>query len=391
MSNTWELKVSFAPLKHCFVSVPKRVADSLVAQGSSEVVLRLSTVDWQSNTRVSLLVAWDGSTSSADDLRVSPHLWSALRADSVVEVSCVPTPRSSAVLCVEPRSSDDWEVLELNAGYLEEQILSQLFVVSLGQVFPLWIYGKQLVVLCVKSIDCGESGVLRPNTSFVVEPKVRRTKKSANNPSLEKGPLVIRSVELRVLPADWVPGLAEGTAAAACDDWRDGCLISVTNVCFTNQLQQQQQQQQQQHQQQQQQQPDDGDSGGGASASRNLLVADRVVLRASRMAAVPRGCVAIRPETMMALQLRPYARVLVTGVSQSPSPSPEHVRLLVFSRKRVPVAKFWEVLCKKDGLVMNDGCMVQLEPGLMARVEIEKCEDGFVLASSAAKAELVLR
>jgi hypothetical protein len=371
----------FAPFKHCFVSVPKRVAETLLPSGVGEaVVLRLTTRDWQTGQECALLASWCGGVCPEGELRLSSHLWRALCEGSVVSVERLVTPpRSSAVLCVEPLSCDDWEVLELNAGYLEDQILSQLFVVSLGQQFPLWIFGKQIVMLCVKSLDCGASGVLRNNTSFVVEPKERRTKKPVERPAQTSAS--IRPVELRVLPSDWLSDLAEGVAASACEDWRDGVLLSVapilsvasvmasSNSAATS---------------------DDGDASHSESKSR--LAAASVVVRAEKRGAVPRGCVALRAETMMAMQLRPYSRVLLTSVTKVPSPPPERLRVLLFSRKRVPIANQWRAMCQNQQLVLSDGCMVVLEPGLLARVEFEKPEEeSFTLASSATKSELSLR
>jgi hypothetical protein len=371
---SWDLRVSLMPLKHCFVCVPANVAEALLHRGSSHVVLLLSTSDWQTGTVSSLLVSWDGSVSNSQDLKLSSHLWSAVQPDSVVKVEVAPLPRDITVLCVEPVTSDDWEVLELNAGYLEEQILNQLFVVSVGQVFPLWIFGKQVVTLCVKSIDCGSSGVLRPNTSFVVEPKARKTKKIVDRSTSSSGG-VIRTVELRVIPADWLPDLEEGVVASACDDWRDGALLRVTNVMSQGSSSNN----------------NTNGEGGNSLAEKTKLAAHHLTVRALRSSVVPRGCVALRAESMIAMQIRPFARVLVSAVTAAPSAAPDKVRLLVFSRKRVAVAKQWESLCGREKLVLSDGCVVQLERGLLARVEIEKMEEGFVLARSLTKAELTLR
>lgn len=42
-----------------------------------------------------------------------------------VAVKVLPDIPQAIGICVEPVSTDDWEVVEQNAGYMEEQILNQ--------------------------------------------------------------------------------------------------------------------------------------------------------------------------------------------------------------------------------------------------------------------------
>ena len=43
-----------------------------------------------------------------------------------VSVKALPDVPQAIGICVEPVSTDDWEVVEQNAGYMEEQILNQV-------------------------------------------------------------------------------------------------------------------------------------------------------------------------------------------------------------------------------------------------------------------------
>ena len=49
--------------------------------------------------------------------------------------------KSREMVALEPLSSDEWEILELNAGALEMGLLTQIQVVNPGQTFPVWIGG----------------------------------------------------------------------------------------------------------------------------------------------------------------------------------------------------------------------------------------------------------
>jgi len=44
---------------------------------------------------------------------------------AVVDLEAVPEVPAAASVTVEPADSDDWELVELHAGHMEEQILNQ--------------------------------------------------------------------------------------------------------------------------------------------------------------------------------------------------------------------------------------------------------------------------
>ena len=46
---------------------------------------------------------------------------------------------SKDLVCLEPLTTDEWEILELNAGAVEMGLLAQIQVLNPGQTFPLWI------------------------------------------------------------------------------------------------------------------------------------------------------------------------------------------------------------------------------------------------------------
>ncbi|CAO3600371.1 unnamed protein product [Absidia cylindrospora] len=79
---------------------------------------------------------------------------------------------------VEPHTEDDWEILELHAGYVEENLLSQIRVVYANQLMCVWIHGKTLVRLRVAELNPKSDFIkLTTNTEVIVAPKVRQITK----------------------------------------------------------------------------------------------------------------------------------------------------------------------------------------------------------------------
>ncbi|ORZ02500.1 P-loop containing nucleoside triphosphate hydrolase protein, partial [Syncephalastrum racemosum] len=112
---------------------------------------------------------------------------------------------------VEPHTEDDWEILELHAGYVEENLLSQLRVVYPGQLFCVWIHGKTLVRLRVGELD-PKQGYLKLNTNseVIVAPKVRKQPKPAADvaASLMRQQQLATHICLRNLPDTILPNLS---------------------------------------------------------------------------------------------------------------------------------------------------------------------------------------
>ncbi|MBW0464686.1 hypothetical protein O181_004401 [Austropuccinia psidii MF-1] len=104
-----------------------------------------------------------------DDDRVSIRFYHELKRATTVHV--------------EPLSIDDWEILESNPQYLEDNILKQIRVLSESQTLLVWIYAKTLIKIRVKSIlpsqtiveDCNPSApwLITNDTEIIVSPKSR--------------------------------------------------------------------------------------------------------------------------------------------------------------------------------------------------------------------------
>ncbi|KAJ2330448.1 Peroxisome biosynthesis protein pex1, partial [Coemansia sp. RSA 2681] len=91
----------------------------------------------------SAYVGWSGGVSSggAGSLEIDGMFARQLGlADGArVGVSYVADVATCTAAAVEPASADDWEVLSLNAGAVEERLLQQARVVAAGQPIVFWL------------------------------------------------------------------------------------------------------------------------------------------------------------------------------------------------------------------------------------------------------------
>ncbi|KAL9964534.1 hypothetical protein ACROYT_G028189 [Oculina patagonica] len=111
--------------------------------------------------------------------------------DQQVLVEPVVSIPSCNRISMDPVSANDWEILELHAGYIESQLLNQVRVVFPNQLLPIWIQNNMCVVVQVVNLEPIANCVrLDEFTEVVVSPKTRtfpRSKKEQQvfNPSGE--------------------------------------------------------------------------------------------------------------------------------------------------------------------------------------------------------------
>ncbi|KAI9322670.1 P-loop containing nucleoside triphosphate hydrolase protein, partial [Dichotomocladium elegans] len=104
---------------------------------------------------------------------------------------------------VEPYTEDDWEILELHAGYVEENLLSQIRAIYTNQLMCVWIHGRTLVRLRVADLDPkGAVLKLTTNSEVIVSPKIRKQPKqlAEQAASLIKEQKSTPHLCLRILP-----------------------------------------------------------------------------------------------------------------------------------------------------------------------------------------------
>ena len=68
---------------------------------------------------------------------------------------------------------DDWEILEAEAGHLEEQLLNQVGVVQVGSPLGLWAHNRVLIRVKVTAVEPGPVARLGMGTEVRVAPRAR--------------------------------------------------------------------------------------------------------------------------------------------------------------------------------------------------------------------------
>ncbi|KAJ2785742.1 Peroxisome biosynthesis protein pex1 [Coemansia interrupta] len=187
-----KLVVALKPLHSCLVNLPRRWTTALSSQPLTKgcLVFRLT---WASASEqsgsASAYVAWAGGESRTPEHRDHSGVLSTnvLELDSTlaqhlgvadgatVAVEHVGQAEVCTQVAVEPMAVDDWEVLELNAGAVEQGLLAQARVVAVGQPVVFWLNPSTHVRLVPSAITpTAPVAVLDNDTEVAVAPRVRR-------------------------------------------------------------------------------------------------------------------------------------------------------------------------------------------------------------------------
>ncbi|KAG1668639.1 hypothetical protein FOA52_002493 [Chlamydomonas sp. UWO 241] len=181
--------VELVPERSCWVSLPAGLCNALY-DGSQPlpVLLRVTVLDaagLPEAGRPQHVVAWGGGVSrnGAAVLQLPAELGRCLGVAHGARVALAPLARAAIPRAVsvevEPVGASDWEVVEANAGHLEDGLLRQVAVVTPGQTLPVWVRGQALVRLTVKACEPqGGPVMLVDGTEVYVAPKPRRTQQA---------------------------------------------------------------------------------------------------------------------------------------------------------------------------------------------------------------------
>ncbi|XP_061428928.1 peroxisomal ATPase PEX1 isoform X2 [Lethenteron reissneri] len=155
-----------------FLSVPSSLAHSLHLQQGHVVVM-----SWGTGQEAFLGWLCQGLAAQHDQTveigtTVAFHL--NLRDGQEVLLTVLRDVPSCQQVLLEPLTLDDFEILELHAAELEEQLLNQVRVVYVGMTLSLWINQSVLVNTRVVSLmPFSNYGRLEVDTRLLVEPKYR--------------------------------------------------------------------------------------------------------------------------------------------------------------------------------------------------------------------------
>ncbi|KAH8922700.1 AAA-domain-containing protein [Atractiella rhizophila] len=173
-------------LKSSLVNLPKSIVATLSQRNilPQSLIVQLTP---RGKDREPLFVGWTGLGSTAAFGNVENiEIDSALANDSALgdgEHVTITLHRSIPVaksVSVDPLSVDDWEILESNAGLLEDTLLSQVRAVKPGSTVGVWAAKNVRCRFRVDSTDPPSTSVttvsrLGPSTEIHIAPRTRAT------------------------------------------------------------------------------------------------------------------------------------------------------------------------------------------------------------------------
>ncbi|GMK53828.1 hypothetical protein CspeluHIS016_0104140 [Cutaneotrichosporon spelunceum] len=116
---------------------------------------------------------------------------------TILEISIIHNPTKARSVSVTPLSTDDWEILEQNANYLENNLLGQLRAAQKGQEIDVWVMGRTKIRIRVDATNpptTASSAVLvNFETEIYVAPRPRGQEAPKEAPKVLAPPPVARA------------------------------------------------------------------------------------------------------------------------------------------------------------------------------------------------------
>ncbi|KAH3757353.1 Peroxisome biosynthesis protein pex1 [Pelomyxa schiedti] len=140
------------------------------------------------------LVGWAGDISETpDSMEISPVFAQCLGLSDGQYVMVSPVTKISvaATVLVEPVSSDDWEILEMNQQFVEDRMLSQVQYVYNNQILPIYVDESSSAIVYLKVVKVAAADVTPPIDGYarmsrdcqvIVAPKPRHLAQSSSFP-----------------------------------------------------------------------------------------------------------------------------------------------------------------------------------------------------------------
>lgn len=183
-----KFKVALTSLKSCLVNLPQSLTRSLAVKNvpAQKVVVVISHA-----TTKSSFCGWSGHTSSnSKAIELDPAFARnlGLTEGSEVSIDIKIEPREADVIWVEPQTTDDWEIMELHASFLELNLINQIRAVSFSHPLTLYLNTHTKATIVVKKIEpelkAGEDfAKISEFAEIVVSPKVRTKMHSSTSKS----------------------------------------------------------------------------------------------------------------------------------------------------------------------------------------------------------------
>ncbi|XP_012262867.2 peroxisome biogenesis factor 1 isoform X1 [Athalia rosae] len=138
--------VKYVTVQNCFIYLPDAWHRRLTTKSGIAKV---------THEHRDFYFSWHSRHSADGFLNLSATFARALgfqEGDDIL-VSCELQPASVANVVVVPRSSQDWEIVELQSTKIQESLLSQINIVAVNQEIVVWVSRSLSIVLSVESLE----------------------------------------------------------------------------------------------------------------------------------------------------------------------------------------------------------------------------------------------
>lgn len=158
---------------------PQSLAVHLVSVASKA---NAAYVGWTGLASSSSLAQWQNNSKGdvLETLEIDPQFATSLGFPEgcTLEIGLLYDLPIAKTVSAEPISPDDWEILELHADYVEDNLLSQVRVACIGQEVDVWVLGRTRVRFKILSIqpECS-AATLSHDTEVAIAPKLRQRMK----------------------------------------------------------------------------------------------------------------------------------------------------------------------------------------------------------------------
>ncbi|KLO10316.1 AAA-domain-containing protein [Schizopora paradoxa] len=223
-------KIEFVSLHSSLVNLPISVYGPLIERHvrPQSLAVHLSS-NPPNGQKIEAYVGWTGMAASSslarfqggsnenalETLEIDPQFAGSLglHLGDVVDIGLVHDLPIATSVTTEPVTADDWEIVELHASYVEQNLLSQVRVAFISQEVDVWVFGRTrarlLVTSCEPPPGKSRAALLSTNTEVSIVPKGRKPPPQTKTPSKDVGnganeasssSIRISRLNLRIIP-----------------------------------------------------------------------------------------------------------------------------------------------------------------------------------------------
>ncbi|KAG5417957.1 PEX1 [Candida metapsilosis] len=203
--------IAFKTLKSNLVNLPSNLTNLLFTANIQvqDVIIEIvspPTADQRSKGSKKSYAGWSGmSSSTLQSLEIDPIFAQSLSIPdkASIYINLKLGNYEASNINLEPLTSSDWEVVELNAQLIEDKLLSQTRCVALNQILVVYPNATTSAKLIVTDIGSTEHkyGKVSPYCEIAIAPKVRKKSEVAETTSVSSQKSSSKKEDYNALPS----------------------------------------------------------------------------------------------------------------------------------------------------------------------------------------------